>query len=48
MVSISDPAAIVKVYPMRPGFPKVCRSLSYSSLTTCVQELFARSFVRKS
>lgn len=24
MVSISDPAAIAQVYPMRPGLPKVC------------------------
>lgn len=24
MVSICDPAAIPTVYPMRPGFPKVC------------------------
>ena len=27
MVSISDPAAISTVYPMRPGFPKVCLSM---------------------
>ena len=35
MVSISDPAAIPIVYPMRPGFPKVCQdrviSASYVS-----------------
>jgi len=28
MVSISDPAAIPTIYPMRPGFPKV-KILSY-------------------
>ena len=32
MVSISDPAAIAIVYPMRPGFPKVCCTLKISSI----------------
>jgi hypothetical protein len=34
MVSISDPAAIPDVYPMRPGFPKVGNYLLVNMIYT--------------